>query len=598
MLLMGSGAHIDERVTAQLDRILGSKPFRQSERLKRFLRFIVLETLAGRGDRLKEFVVGAEVFERDTTFDPRNDPIVRVEARRLRAQLARYYREDGITDDVVIDLPKGGYTPTFRTVRVAAAGRAPARSLSHRNSVAVVPFADYTRAGDQEHFCRGLVQALTMAVCRIKGMRLVAWPRTAPFDREDNLHGIAEGLKTSLLLCGGVRTSGSTRLINVQLLDTVSGQYLWSESVECDSDEEMEAQNRVAATVSEKLQTLMGSGFHGDGGAEAENLAARNLWVQGRYHLNQRTEEGLRKALEFFERATAEDAQYAVAYSGLADTYGLLAHYGVISPVEAWSKAASNAAWAVMMDENSAEAHTSHAHVKAAQEWEWSAAEHEFRRAIELNPRYATARQWYAMTCLVPLGRLDEALGEMLIAQDLDPISSIIARDLAFLRYYLRDFEAALEQCDHTIQLNPHFAAGYWMLSLVQEQMGDLDEAYAAAQRAVQLSPQSPRLQAALGRVYALSGKEAEARVVVEKLRSDGQKRYVSPFDLAIIRLALGESDKAFELLDRALADRYFELTFARVDPRLDAIRGDSRFGALLGRIGIIQPPIHADERR
>jgi serine/threonine-protein kinase len=341
---MNSDAHMDERVTAQLDRILGSKPFRQSERLKRFLRFVVLETLAERGDRLKEFVVGAEVFERDATFDPRNDPIVRVEARRLRAQLARYYREDGLTDDVIIDLPKGGYTPTFRTVSVSAAKRAPARSLSQRNSVAVLPFADYTRAGDQEHFCRGLVQALTMGVCQIKGMRLTAWPRTAPFDREDHLKSIAESLKTSLLICGGVRTTGSTRLINVQLLDIVNGYYLWSESVECREEEEIDAQHRVAAVVAEKLRALIGSGFHGHGGAETENLAARNLWMQGRYHLNQRTEEGLKRALEFFEKATAEDAQYAVAYSGLADTYGLLAHYGVIPPVEAWSKAASNAA--------------------------------------------------------------------------------------------------------------------------------------------------------------------------------------------------------------------------------------------------------------
>jgi serine/threonine-protein kinase len=243
------------------------------------------------------------------------------------------------------------------------------------------------------------------------------------------------------------------------------------------------------------------------------------------------------------------------------------------------------------MDENSAEAHTSHAHVKAAQEWEWSDAEHEFRRAIELNPGYATARHWYAMTCLVPLGRLGEALSEMLIAQELDPISPIIARDLAFLHYYLRDFETALEQCDHTIQLNPHFEAGYWMLSLVQEQMGDLDEAYAAAQRAVQLSPRSPRMQAALGRVYALSGKEAEAGAVIERLRSEGQKRYVSPFDLAMIYVALRETDKAFELLSRAVADRCFELTFAQVDPRLDPVRGDSRFTGLLGQIGVIQPP-------
>ncbi|HVY92401.1 MAG TPA: tetratricopeptide repeat protein, partial [Bryobacteraceae bacterium] len=564
-----------------------SKPFRQSERLKRFLGFIVREALAGRGDQLKEFVVGVEVFDRDTVFDPRKDPIVRVEARRLRSQLARYYSEEGQGDATIIELPKGGYAPVFRTSRSSAPDRSSVPLHSHGNSVTIAPFADYTRSGQEQHFCRGLVQAITQCVCGVRGLRTLAWPRTIPFDREEDLTRIAGNLKASLVVCGGVRITGGTRIVNVQLLDAEGGHYLWSESIQSSADDDVTAQQRVAETVADRLRAGLGSGFQKAGNLAGENLAARNLWVQGRYHLNQRTEESLKKALEFFERATDEDAQFALAYSGLADTYGLLAHYGVIPPAEAWSKAASNAAWAVMMDENSAEAHTSHAHVKASQDWEWSAAEHGFRRAIDLDPRYSTARHWYAMTCLVPLGRLAEARREIVIAEELDPISSIIARDHAFLDYYLRDFEAALDQCDHTIQLNPHFAAAYWMLSLVQEQMGDLEESVAAAQRAVQLSPQSPRMMAALARVRALSGQEAEARAILDHIRSAGQKRYVSPFDLAIISIALGMPDEALDLLHRALADRCFELTFAQVDPRLDPMRGDPRFETVVAQIGV-----------
>ena len=223
-----------------------------------------------------------------------------------------------------------------------------------------------------------------------------------------------------------------------------------------------------------------------------ENLAAHNLYLQGRYHLNQRTEEGLRKALDFFEKALVEDAQYALAHSGLADAYGLLAHYGVLGPAEVWTKAAASATTAVMLDDNSAEAHTSLAHVKATQDWDWTGAEREFQRAISLDPRYATAHHWYAMSCLAPLGRLDEALEEMCVAQALDPVSSIVARDLAVIHFYRRDFETALEQCDHTIELNPHFAPAYWMLGVIQEQRKDFDESAAAFQRAVHLSPQTP----------------------------------------------------------------------------------------------------------
>jgi serine/threonine-protein kinase len=176
----------------------------------------------------------------------------------------------------------------------------------------------------------------------------------------------------------------------------------------------------------------------------------------------------------------------------------------------------------------------------------------------------------------------------MLIARELDPISSIIARDVAAVHYYRRDYEAALEQCDRTIELNPHFSPGYWMLGLVQEQMGDLDESAAALQRAVELTPHSVRMHAALGRLFALSGKEREARAVLKQLRGQSQNRYVSPFDLASICIALGQTDEGLDLLAKAAADRSFELTFAQVDPRFDVVRANPRFADLISQIGVV----------
>jgi len=319
-----------------------------------------------------------------------------------------------------------------------------------------------------------------------------------------------------------------------------------------------------------------------------ENLAAHNLYLQGRYHLNQRTEEGLRKALDFFEKSLIEDAEYAAAHAGLSDAYGLLAHYGVFGPAEVWTKAAASAASAVMLDANSAEAHTSLAHVKATQDWDWAGAEREFQRAIGLDPRCATSHHWYAMSCLAPLGRLDEALDEMIVAQALDPVSSIVARDLAVIHFYRRDFETALEQCDHTVELNPHFAPAYWILGVIQEQRKDFDESAAAFQRAVHLSPQTPRMHGALGRTFALSGRKKQAVEVLRKLETYAKERYVSPLEFAWIQFALGEIDPGFRWLQKALDDRSFDLISIKVDPRFDTLKDDPRFETIARRMGVV----------
>jgi serine/threonine-protein kinase len=191
------------------------------------------------------------------------------------------------------------------------------------------------------------------------------------------------------------RACGSRR----QLIDTASRCYLWSESIDADTTDLFDAQERVAHAIVRRLEPEFAEGPRPSGRRPTQNLAAHNLYLQGRYHLSQRSEEGLLKALEFFERALVEDAQYAPAHSGLADAYGLCNHYGVMGPSEVWTKAASSAATAVMLDDHSGEAHTSLAHVKATQDWDWLGSEREFRRAISLNPRNATAHHWYAASC-------------------------------------------------------------------------------------------------------------------------------------------------------------------------------------------------------
>jgi serine/threonine-protein kinase len=240
-----------------------------------------------------------------------------------------------------------------------------------------------------------------------------------------------------------------------------------------------------------------------------------------------------------------------------------------------------------MLDDACAEAHTSLAHVKATQDLDWKGAERTFQRAISLDPRYATAHHWYAMSCLAPLGRLDEALDEITAAQSLDPVSSIVNRDVAVIHYYRRDFETALEHCDHTIELNPHFGPAYWMLGVIQEQRRDFDESLAAFQRAVHLLPNTPRMCGALGRTFALTGRSKEALEMLKKLEAFSRHRYVSPLEFAWIRFGLGDEAAGFRWLTKACADRCFDLIAIKVDPRFDSYRDDPRFMQIIAQLAL-----------
>jgi TolB-like protein/Flp pilus assembly protein TadD len=566
-----------------LTRILDGNTFRQVDRLKRFLRFIVTETLDGRGDQLKEYVIGVQVFDKESSFDPRADPIVRVQARRLRSRLARYYREEGVSDPLVIELPKGGYTPVFRPRDVSTpVRRSLGAALAGHNTIAVASIADHSQGRELEFFCQGLRQEIVHALAQSPMLRVLTTPAS---DRDAAL--APDGPSPAMTLTGGVRSAGDRLRVTIHLTDNLTGCCLWSHSLDGRAADPLALQDGVAAAVMAEIEPRLRTTDRRRGQrGPVENLAARNLYLQGRYHLNQRTDEGLIKAVDFFEKAIVEDAQYAAAHSGLADAYSLLAHYGVVGPAKAWSRAASLAATAVLLDGNCAEARTSLAHVKATQDWDWVGAEREFLLAIELEPLYATAHHWYAASCLVPMGRVDEALDEMLLAQSLDPVSSIVARDLALVHVYRQDLEAALDQCDHAIALNPHFSPAYWALGFTQEQRRDLDEATAAFQRAIHLSPDSPRMHAALARAYALSGKRAPAVTLLKKLEAMAQQRYVSPFEFAVIRLALGEEEEAFEWLAQAARDRAFDLIALRVDPRFDAYRDDPRLRPVLADLG------------
>ena len=574
----------DKLVRQQLSKILNSKTFAQVERLKRFVSFIVGETVGGRGSELKEYVIGVQVFGKEPSFDPRTDPIVRVQARRLRTRLARYYRDEGNADELIIDLPKGGYAPVFKARDEApSAKRSLTATMVSRNTVAVMPFTDDSAGATLEYFCRGLRDEVLRALTSLKALRVLA----VRSDRASSDEGETDSPDAALIITGGVRSARDRVRVTIHLVDGASGFYLWSESADVELSDALVGQEALARLVADKVAPELDTDGAPSVRRQSENLAARNLYLQGRYHLNQRTEEGLHKAVEFFEKAVIEDTQFSLAHSGLADAYGLLAHYGVLGPADVWAKAASSAASAVMLDGQSAEAHTSLAHLRATQDWDWQGAETEFQRAIRLNPRYPTVHHWYAMSCLVPMGRLDEALEHIRLAQSLDPVSAIIAREVAVIHSYRRDFEAALDQCDHTIELNPHFAPAYLTLGLIQEQRQEFDESAAAIRRAVDLAPNSLRMQTALARTLALSGKPDRARELLRSLEQMTATRYVSPVEFMTLAFATGDRDAGYRWLNKACDERCFEMLALKVDPRFESISADARFAAVASRVGV-----------
>ncbi len=567
-----------QSVGAQLERILNGAPFAKADQLRRFLAFIVGEVLEGRGSDLKEYVIAVRVLRKDASFDPRTDPIVRVQARRLRAKLERYYRGEGANDSLVIELPRGTYAPLIHQRKTSTQERRRATpALIARNTIAVAALTDLSTDAQLAGVAEGVRAEVIQKITRLPGVRII--DGVAATDHPN--------ASAALIIGGSLRTLGDHVRASLHLLDGPTNTFLWAESFDGSLTDLFTMQERAAEALMNVLAAQLGAVDGSHPLQPAENLAARNFCLQGRYHLNQRTEEGLRRAVEFFERAIQEDERYALAHSGLADAYSLLGHYGVLGPADVWTKAATLAATAVLLDDRCAEAHTSLAHVRATQDWDWEGAEREFERALALDARYATAHHWYAASCLAPLGRLDDALDEMHVAQALDPVSAIVARDVAVMHFYRREFDAALEQCDHTIELNPHFAPAYVTLGLVQEQRMDFDESAAALERALRLAPGTPRIMTALARNLALAGNRDAAMAALARVTRLSADRYVSPLDLAWVYFALGEAAQGYDWLAKAFADRSFDIISVHVDPRFDSMRGDARFQRLATQLGI-----------
>jgi len=464
----------------------------------------------------------------------------------------------------------------------AVAGRTPATT----RSIAVLPFVNASPDPENEYLSDGITDELIDALAKIAGLRLAS--RTSVFalkGRSLDVRAVGALLGTSVVLEGTVRKAGDRLRITAQLTSTDDGRLLWSRRYDRKLVDVFEIQDEIAETIVNTLRATMFADLSEHVPRRyTENIQAYGLYLKGRYAWNKRTQEGVAEAIGYFEQAIAEDPTYAPAYAGLADSYALDVDYRSIPVDEAYRRAKEYARRALELDETVPSAHASLAWSLFVYDWDWEGADREFRRAIELNPRYASAHQWYAFL-LASRGEHDAALLEGHTAIELDPASVSARRGLGWLAFYARRFDLALDHLARAVEMNPMAVESYRILATTLGMQGQWGEAERMLRDALVLPGAGAYTTATLGWVLARSGKRSEAEQLLRELETVARESYVSPVAFAIFHVGLGNVDRALDWAERAYDEKRGWLAYMKVNPMMDALRDESRFKSLLEKM-------------
>jgi TolB-like protein/DNA-binding winged helix-turn-helix (wHTH) protein/Flp pilus assembly protein TadD len=457
-------------------------------------------------------------------------------------------------------------------------------------SLAVLPLESLSNDASQDYFADGMTDELISDLGQISALRVISRTSVMSYKHvRKPLPEIARELDVDAVVEGTVLRSGDRVRITAQLIDASTDKHLWSESYEGEFRDTLALQNEVARAVADQIRVNLNP---------QEQIALKNVrvvdpaayesYLKGRYFWNKRTANGLNVALAYFDQAIDEDPKYAQAYSGLADTYALLGdwQYAVMTPKEALPKAKAAATKALELDNTLGEAHNSLAFVLDGFDWDLDSGGKEFRRAIQLNPGYATAHHWYAWH-LALLDRYDEALVEMRKAENLDPLSLVINADLAELLILAHSYDESIQQSRKTIEMDPNFALAHNQLAQAYLQKRMTDEAITELRKAVQLSGGSPTCIANLARAYAASGKPSEAAKLLSDLMKRSSPNYSYASEIAMIYASLGDTNRAMNWLEKGYDERFNPGVLLR--PGFDPLRSDPRFEDLAHRVGLNQ---------
>jgi TolB-like protein/Flp pilus assembly protein TadD len=474
-----------------------------------------------------------------------------------------------------------------------AVGERSPMSLPKIESIAVLPLENLSRDPEQEYFADGMTEELTTNLGQIEALRVISRTSVMRFKGvrpAGGLPEIARQLKVDAVVEGSVLRSGDRVRITAQLIDARTDRHLWAQSYELDLRDVLGLQGEVAQAIANEIKIKVTPEEQARlARAGPVNPEAHEAYLKGRYYFDKMTQEGLTKGIEYFRAAIAKDPAYALAYSGLADCYALLGGiYSLRPPKEAFPGAEAAALKALEIDEAAAEPHTSLAMVRFWYDWNWSGAEREFKRAIEVDPRYASAHQWYAWL-LAADGRLEEALAETRHAQALDPLSLPVETSAIYIFYLAREYDQAVEECQTALDLDPNFARAHANCGLAYEAKGMYREAVTEFEKAVTISGTQATYAGLLGHALAVSGEKGKALKILDGLRERSKQTYVPAYDMAVIYVGLGEKDQAFGWLQNAYEERSSWLPMVAVNPLFDGLRSDPRFQDLLRRMNF--PP-------
>jgi TolB-like protein/Flp pilus assembly protein TadD len=496
----------------------------------------------------------------------------------------------GIALVAVLAVLLGMNVASLRDRLVTAVGARHSAPLPKIESIAVLPLANLSGDPEQEYFADGMTEELITDLGKISALRVIS--RTSVMQYKGTkkpMPEIARELNVDAMVEGSVLRSGGRVRITAQLIQANPEKHLWAESYERDLRDVLALQGEVARDITNEIQIKLTPQQQARlASARPVNPGAYELYLKGRYEWNKRTEQGLKKGMQYFKDAIAQDPNYAAAYAGLADSYHVLADNGFLPAGDAEPKAKVAALKALEIDGDLAEAHASLAGPLADFDRDWTGAERECRRAIELNPGYATAHHFYALF-LSNLGRHDEAIREIEEARKLDPLSVRINANVGLVLYLARQYDAAIEQLRKTLELEPNDVASHAYLGWTYLQKGMHQEAVAEFQKAVNQQIGSLAPIAGLAQAYAVAGKRDEARRVLNQVKALSGQKFVVPYQIATIYVGLGEREEAFAWLERAFEAHDSKLGALNVDPSLDSLRSDPRFQDLLRRMNFPQ---------
>jgi TolB-like protein/DNA-binding winged helix-turn-helix (wHTH) protein/Tfp pilus assembly protein PilF len=458
----------------------------------------------------------------------------------------------------------------------ASKGRA-----NRSTSLVVLPMENLSGDREQDYFADGMTDDLIANLAKIRSLRVISRSTAMAYKSTHKpLLQIANELNVDAVVEGTVMRAGNRVRITAELVQVSTDQHLWADTYESPIGDVLALQNRVSSAIADQIRINLTK-------EDRERLAkqpavspeAYEDYLKGRYYWNKRSGDGFNRAIGYFEEATRKDPQYALAYAGLADCYGIIGAtiYGSVPAADAAPKAKAAAVRALEIDPSLAEAETSLATAKFNYDWDWAGAAEGFKRAIQMDPGYATAYQRYSLYS-ISLGRFSDSFEQIKKARDLDPLSISINASFGWRLYLAREYDRAIVQLHETLEMDPNYEWAHLILGQAYEEKGEFAPAIEELRKAVELAHGSPLMISALAHAYARSGNSAEALALMAQLQARSKKEYVSPFYVATVYLGLGKNEQALTWLEKAYDDRSNGLVFLNVEPELDPVRSNPRF--------------------